>query len=204
MPLPNTPYILYANAWEFITGANYAAMRALLLNSGTLTSDAPVTISQTWNNAAVAFTGLKVNAAGTSGTNSASGSLLADFQLNGVSQASVNKSGNLTVVGYLAANGGNSFLSGTTLRIGNSNGDINLSGGSLIVPSTTAPTSCIAAPIFVTTFLPASKAFLPTSIILSLVPDILLVKAFITFGSLSPKKLSSHASFATSIANDIS
>ena len=124
--------------WDTAASISKRVSRNSWLNSGTLTSDAPVTISQTWNNAAVAFTGLKFNAAGTSGTNSASGSLLADFQLNGVSQASVNKSGNLTVVGYLAANGGNSFLSGTTLRIGNSNGDINLSGGSLIVPSTTA------------------------------------------------------------------
>ena len=124
--------------WDTAASISKRVSRNSWLNSGTLTSDAPVTISQTWNNAAVAFTGLKVNAAGTSGTNSAAGSLLLDLQVGGVSQASVNKSGNLTVVGNLAANGGNSFLSGTTLRIGNSNGDINLSGGSLIVPLTTA------------------------------------------------------------------
>jgi hypothetical protein len=124
--------------WDTVGAISKRVSRNSWLNSGTLTSDAPVTISQTWNNAAVAFTGLKVNAAGTSGTNSAAASLLADFQVGGVSQASVNKSGNLTVVGDLRANGGNSFLSGTTLRIGNSNGDINLSGGSLIVPLTTA------------------------------------------------------------------
>ena len=124
--------------WDTAASISKRVSRNSWLNSGTLTSDAPVTISQTWNNAAVAFTGLKVNAAGTSGTNSAAASLLLDLQVGGVSQASVNKSGNLTVVGNLAANGGNSFLSGTTLRIGNSNGDINLSGGSLIVPLTTA------------------------------------------------------------------
>ena len=121
--------------WDTVGAISKRVSRNSWLNSGTLTSDAPVTISQTWNNAAVAFTGLKVNATSTA---SASGSLLLDLQVGGVSQASVNKSGNLTVVGNLAANGGNSFLSGTTLRIGNSNGDINLSGGSLIVPLTTA------------------------------------------------------------------
>ena len=65
----------------------------LTLTSPSLVSSAPVTISQTWNNAAVAFTGLKVNAAGTSGTNSAAASKFLDLQLNGVSKLSVDKSG---------------------------------------------------------------------------------------------------------------
>jgi len=60
------------------------------LNSGTLTTDAPVTISQTWNAGAVAFTALKVNAVSTA---SASGSLLLDLQVGGVSQFSVGKTG---------------------------------------------------------------------------------------------------------------
>ena len=79
--------------WDSAASISKRVSRNSWLNSGTLTSDAPVTISQTWNNAAVAFTGLKFNAAGTSGTNSASGSLLADFQVNGVSQFSVSKVG---------------------------------------------------------------------------------------------------------------
>ena len=78
MPLPNTPYILSTDAWAFITSNNYAAMRALLLNSGTLATDAPITISQTWNAVGQTFKAFVVNAAGTSGTNSASGSLLLD------------------------------------------------------------------------------------------------------------------------------
>ena len=65
----------------------------LTLTSPSLVSSAPVTISQTWNNAAVAFTGLNVNAAGTSDANSASGSLLADFQVGGVSKFTVRKDG---------------------------------------------------------------------------------------------------------------
>ena len=79
--------------WDTAASISKRVSRNSWLNSGTLTSDAPVTISQTWNNAAVAFTGLKVNAAGTSGTNSASGSLLADFQLGGASRVTINKSG---------------------------------------------------------------------------------------------------------------
>jgi hypothetical protein len=56
-----------------------------------------VTISQTWNDAAVAFTALKVNAAGTSDANSASGSLLLDLQVGGVSKLSVLKNGDLSI-----------------------------------------------------------------------------------------------------------
>ena len=79
--------------WDTAASISKRVSRNSWLNSGTLTSDAPVTISQTWNNVAVAFTGLKVNAAGTSGTNSAAGSLLLDLQVNGVSQFSVSKTG---------------------------------------------------------------------------------------------------------------
>ena len=79
--------------WDTAASISKRVSRNSWLNSGTLTSDAPVTISQTWNNAAVAFTGLKVNAAGTSGTNSAAASKFLDLQLNGVSKLSVDKSG---------------------------------------------------------------------------------------------------------------
>ena len=79
--------------WDTAGAISKRVSRNSWLNSGTLTSDAPVTISQTWNNAAVAFTGLKVNAAGTSDANSASGSLLADFQVNGTTKANITKSG---------------------------------------------------------------------------------------------------------------
>ena len=79
--------------WDTAASISKRVSRNSWLNSGTLTSDAPVTISQTWNNAAVAFTGLKVNAAGTSGTNSAAASLLLDLQVGGVSKAYVDKEG---------------------------------------------------------------------------------------------------------------
>jgi hypothetical protein len=70
------------------------------LNSGTITTSAPVTISQTWNAVGQAFKALVVNAAGTSNANSASGSLLLDLQVGAVSQFSVNK------VGVSSATGG--------------------------------------------------------------------------------------------------
>jgi hypothetical protein len=71
-----------------------------------------VTISQTWDALAVAFTAFKVNAAGTSDANSASGSLLLDLQLNGVSQVNVKKSGQ-TVISSLGSAAAPSFIIGT-------------------------------------------------------------------------------------------
>jgi hypothetical protein len=64
----------------------------LTLTSPSLSSSAPVTISQTWNNAAVAFTGFKVNAVSTA---SAAASLLLDLQVGGVSKFYVTKLGEI-------------------------------------------------------------------------------------------------------------
>ena len=79
--------------WDTAASISKRVSRNSWLNSGTLTSDAPVTISQTWGNNLATFKALVVNAAGTSGTNSASGSLLADFQVGGTSLAAINKNG---------------------------------------------------------------------------------------------------------------
>jgi hypothetical protein len=64
----------------------------LVIATGSIATSAPVTISQTWNASAVAFTALKVNAVSTA---SASGSLLLDLQVGGVSKAYINKAGQL-------------------------------------------------------------------------------------------------------------
>ena len=69
----------------------------LTLTSPSLSTSAPMTISQTWNDAAVPFKALVVNAAGLSGTNSASGSLLLDLQVGGATKLNVDKSGNINV-----------------------------------------------------------------------------------------------------------
>ena len=82
----------------------------LTLTSPSLSSSAPVTISQTWNAVGQTFKALVVNAAGTSGTNSASGSLLLDLQVNTVSKASFNKDGSLTIGGGNISDGGLGFL----------------------------------------------------------------------------------------------
>jgi len=66
----------------------------LVISTGTLTTSAPVTISQTWDALAVAFTAFKVNA---TSTNSAAGSLLLDLQLGGVSKLNIEKTGNINV-----------------------------------------------------------------------------------------------------------
>jgi len=82
--------------WDTANSISKKVSRNSLLNSGTLTTSAPVTISQTWDALAVAFTALKVNAVS---TNSAAASLLLDLQVGGVSQFSVTKSGALTALG---------------------------------------------------------------------------------------------------------
>lgn len=79
--------------WDTVGLISKKVSRNNWLNSGTITTDAPVTISQTWNASGQTFKALVVNAAGTSGTNSASGSLLLDLQVGGVSQFSVSKVG---------------------------------------------------------------------------------------------------------------
>lgn len=69
----------------------------LTIASGTKTADAPVlNMSQTWNNAAVTFTGLKFNATDTA---SAAASLLMDLQVGGSSRFQVRKNGSTTVGG---------------------------------------------------------------------------------------------------------
>jgi hypothetical protein len=66
----------------------------LVISTGSIATSAPVTISQTWNALAVAFTAFKVNA---TSTNSASGSLLLDLQVGGTTQFSVTKAGRTKV-----------------------------------------------------------------------------------------------------------
>jgi hypothetical protein len=79
--------------WDTAGAISKKVSRNSLLNSGTLATSAPVTISQTWADVAQTFKALVVNAAGTSAANSASGSLLLDLQVGGVSKFSVDKAG---------------------------------------------------------------------------------------------------------------
>ena len=76
----------------------------LAANSGTLTASAPVLdLAQTWNNAAVTFTGLRFNA---TNTVSATTSLIADWQVNGSSMFYVRRDGRtIGAGGVYGANG---------------------------------------------------------------------------------------------------
>jgi len=64
----------------------------LTANNGTLTASAPVLdLAQTWNNAAVAFVGFRVNVTDTASSQNAS---IAEFQLNGASYLRIQKEKN--------------------------------------------------------------------------------------------------------------
>ena len=74
-----------------------------LFTRGTITASAPVLdASQTWNNGAVTFTGLKFNATDTA---SAAASLLINLQVGGASRFSVSKTGILTTASAISASG---------------------------------------------------------------------------------------------------
>jgi hypothetical protein len=69
----------------------------LTIAGGTITADEPaLNISQTWNNAAVAFAGIKFNVTDTA---SSSSSVLADFTVGNASKLSLRKDGMLNVIG---------------------------------------------------------------------------------------------------------
>lgn len=103
----------------------------LTISTGTITTSAPVTISQTWNAVAQTFKALVVNAAGTSDANSASGSLLLDLQLNGVSKIYARKDGTLIAPTQIIA--GTTGNAGQTVGVV-ANG-IYLAGGTIYGPS---------------------------------------------------------------------
>jgi hypothetical protein len=107
--------------WDTAGAISKKVSRNSLLNSGTLTTSAPVTISQTWNDAAVEFTAFKVNAVSTA---SASASLLLDLQVGGVSYVKIGRNGLISVADSVGS-GGFVFRPGNT----GSGGIGNLSGG---------------------------------------------------------------------------
>ena len=113
--------------WDTAGAISKKVSRNSLLNSGTLTTSAPVTISQTWNDAAVAFTAFKVNA---TSTNSATGSLLLDLQVGTVSQLNVTKAGVLFLTNSTTSGGidfnGFGFMSAFNWQMRNGNGYIGL------------------------------------------------------------------------------
>jgi len=117
--------------WDTAGAISKKVSRNNWLNSGELTTSAPVTISQTWNAVGQTFKALVVNAAGTSDANSASGSLLLDLQLNGVSKIYARKDGTLIAPTQIIA--GTTGNAGQTVGVV-ANG-IYLTGGTIYGPS---------------------------------------------------------------------
>jgi len=67
----------------------------IIANTGTITTSQPaIDLSQTWNNAAITFTGLKFNVTSTA---SNSGSLIADFQIGGTSTIRFQRGGSISI-----------------------------------------------------------------------------------------------------------
>ena len=106
--LPTTGFLFGADSQASTNPSVYSTqtVATTLLGSTSLTGDvltasAPVlNLSQTWNNAAVTFTGIKLNATSTA---SAAASLLLDLQVGGTSLFSVGKAGNATAPSGSAA-----------------------------------------------------------------------------------------------------
>jgi hypothetical protein len=100
------------------------------LSGTTITANAPVLdLAQTWNNAAVTFTGAKLNVTDTA---SNAASLLMDLQVGGVSRVRINKTG--AIVNTLNTFGTSNF----TLRGGDSqNFGVNIQGQTLYFQSST-------------------------------------------------------------------
>jgi hypothetical protein len=79
------------SGFAYGAGAASAHRTALGLGAtGSITASDPLTLTQTWTNAAVTYTGLQVNVTDTA---SNAASLLMDLQVGGVSQLSVRKDG---------------------------------------------------------------------------------------------------------------
>jgi len=107
------------------TTPNTGAFTTLSANNGTLTANSPAaTFTQTWNNAAVTFTGFRASITDTA---SAAASLLMDLQVGGSSKLSVDKDGKITIPLGAAGtftnliSGGTSGSAGLIIRTSNGN-----------------------------------------------------------------------------------
>jgi hypothetical protein len=87
-------------------------IKSEVLGTGTLTETVSrpiLDLAQTWNDAAVTFTGIKANFTDTASATS----LLIDLQVGGTSKCKVSKDGTLTVTNTVSAVGNGIFQSGT-------------------------------------------------------------------------------------------
>lgn len=117
------------------------------LAAGTITASAPFSITQTWNNSGVAFNSFLVNV---TDANSASGSMLADFQVAGLSKINIANSGLIrNVNGHRVSGGGISAGNYADFTHDNVNAKITITGagttggGLSILPSTNIDTGTV-------------------------------------------------------------
>ena len=116
-----------------VTVTEVVGSTALTLTGATQTTAVPVlNATQTWNNVATTFTGVKLNV---TDTTSAAASLLADFQIGGVSKVYFRKDGSLFLKGSSSA--GDISVDGTgRILISSSSGAGARVAGNLQIGST--------------------------------------------------------------------
>jgi hypothetical protein len=143
--LPTTGFVFGADSQSAATPSVYPVqslattlLGSTTLNGVTVTADAPVwNFTQTWDNAAVTFTGLKANITDTASNAS---SLLMDLQMGGSSKVRIDKTG--AIVNLLNTYGTSNFA----LRGGNSqNFGLNLQGSAAYFQTTTNVVAAITA-----------------------------------------------------------
>ena len=109
-----------ADFWRISSGGSsrkvpYSVLKSSLataiLPAGVLTASAPLTLTQTWNNAAVVFTGVLANITNTASDTS---SLLMDLQVGGATKLRVTKFGGVVSTIQTASFGRGAFCSGET------------------------------------------------------------------------------------------
>jgi hypothetical protein len=115
-----------SNVLEFgAEAAGTGTQRQLQFPLGTVTASAPLSITQTWNNAAITFTGIQFNATNTA---SAAASKLLDLQVGGASKFSASKGGEVRLsagtstnvsLGAVGTNSGIFFRTGTLFEASN-------------------------------------------------------------------------------------
>ena len=160
MSLDATTNTMTVNGNVVVTGTvSEAAVSEgpLTITGGTVTVSTPfLQATQSWNAAGVTFTGMQVNVTDTA---SASGSLLQDFQVGGVSKFSITKAGAVTAASNLSvATGavyqinGTSVLSATTLGSGVTGSSLTsvgtLTAGAIGSGFTAIPNSALLNPGF--------------------------------------------------------
>lgn len=103
-----------------------------LSNTTSVTSDAPIiTSAQTWNNAATAFSGWRLNIVN---TNSASTSRLLDLQVDSTVIASISRAGQLVLNSQAYASGPRTLLDGAWFNIASATYTDNLTAASGTAP----------------------------------------------------------------------